>query len=179
MATTIAADGLRVSALTLAGPDRVERALGWVALAMLALVVAALVRGAMADDFAGLARRIPLLVLVHILTIAVALVLTPAILWRRRGDRRHRRLGWVWAGAMVLTAFLSLFIRVTNNGGFSPIHILSVATLLLVPRSIIMARRHDWVRHRQAMRGIVIGALGIAGIFTLLPQRLLGHWLLG
>jgi uncharacterized membrane protein len=55
--------------------------------------------------------------------------------------------------------------------------LLSVATLVLVPLLVITARRHNVARHRRTVRGIIIGALLIAGFFTFPFDRLLGHWL--
>lgn len=109
----------------------------------------------------------------------IALALTPVILLRRRGDPAHRLLGHVWAGSMVLTAFLSLFVRLSNHGGFSLIHILSVYTLIQVPLLVWFARQHNIRRHRRAVRAMVTGALLIAGFFTFPFGRLLGHWLFG
>ena len=123
--------------------------------------------------------RIPSSVWAHIATIAVALALTPVMLLRQRGDRLHRRLGYVWIAAMALTALISFDIRLIMRGGFSPIHLLSVWTLIQVPLIVWRARRHEVVRHRSAVRGMVLGALLIAGFFTFPFGRLMGNWLFG
>lgn len=157
----------------MAGPDLMERALGWGSLGMLAIMVAALVRGHAEWS------ELPWAVWAHLATVAIALVLTPAILWRRRGDMRHRVLGYVWVTAMAATALASFAIRMTNQGGLSVIHLLSAWVLIQVPLIVWSARTHDWPRHRRAVRGIVIGALLIAGAFTLPFGRLLGRWLAG
>ena len=52
-------------------------------------------------------------------------------------------------------------------------------TLLQVPVIVLAARRHDVARHRSAVRGMVLGALLIAGFFTFPFNRLLGQWLFG
>lgn len=154
-------------------PDRFERLLGWGALLLLTAIVIAVLRGS--ADWA----RVPGLVWVHLLTIGLALGLTPLILWNRRGDRRHRQFGYVWVSAMALTALVSLGIRLINEGGFSLIHILSVWTLIQVPLIVWSARAHNHSRHRSAVRGMALGALLIAGFFTFPFDRLLGHWLFG
>lgn len=154
-------------------PDRLEKLLGALALVMLEFVAAAVLRG-MAEW-----GRIPAVIWLHLATIVVALVLTPVLLWRRRGTRSHRRLGYVWAGAMLFTAIDSLFVRVTNPGHFSPIHALSAMTIVLVPVLVASARSHKVSRHRRAVRGMIIGALLVAGFFTLPFNRLLGRWLFG
>jgi len=154
-------------------PDRLERALGWLALVMLGFILAALARGYAEWP------RVPALVWVHLATILLALALTPVMLWRPRGTAAHRQLGYVWCAAMFGTAIVSLFVRVTNPGHFSPIHLLSVLTIVLVPLLVRAARRHDVARHRRSVRGLIIGALLIAGFFTFPFDRLLGHWLFG
>ncbi|MGQ0558385.1 MAG: DUF2306 domain-containing protein [Sphingosinicella sp.] len=154
-------------------PTGFDRILAFVALALLAAVVAALARGW------GEWGRVPTFVWAHILTILVALVLTPIMLLRRRGDRLHRRLGWVWCTAMALTALATFGIRGINGGSLWFIHILSAWTLIQVPLNVRAARSHDVARHRAAVRGMVAGALIIAGVFTFPANRLMGEWLYG
>ena len=153
--------------------DRLERVLACAAMALLAAVLAALARGVDKWHF------VPALVWAHLLTIMVALALTPVILLRGRGDRRHRTLGTIWVVAMIATAAISLFVHVSGPGHFSFIHILSVWTLIQVPIIWWSARTHNVARHRTSVRGMVIGALLTAGYFTFPFNRMLGHWLLG
>ena len=101
------------------------------------------------------------------------------MLLRRRGDQLHRRLGWLWASALFLTALLSFGVRGVNGAVLSPIHLLSALTLVQVPMIVWYARRHQVARHRGAVRGMVIGALLVAGFFTFPFGRLMGRWLLG
>ncbi|EIZ80986.1 hypothetical protein WSK_0378 [Novosphingobium sp. Rr 2-17] len=152
-------------------PDRLEKALGWLTLVMLGFVVVAVVKGR--HDW----PVIPAVVWLHLATMSLALVLTPVLMWNPRGTPGHRQFGYVWAAAMMVTAIDSLFVRLTNNGGFSVIHILSVVTIVLVPVLVYNARRHQAARHRRTVRGIVIGALLVAGFFTFPFHRLLGTWL--
>ena len=128
--------------------------------------------------------QVPPLVWLHLGSILVATMLTPVMLLRRKGDGRHRRLGKVWVGAMLLTALTSLFFSTRAPGGwgvftgdFSFIHILSLIVLIQVPRIVIAARAHDRVGHERGVRGIVLGALLIAGFFTFPFGRMLGSWL--
>jgi uncharacterized membrane protein len=44
---------------------------------------------------------------------------------------------------------------------------------------VMAARAHDRRRHERGVRGVVIGALLIAGFFTFPLGRLLGSWLSG
>ena len=168
MATTLERPTPRTTPIS---ADTLERVLACAAMVLLAAVVIAVARG-IAEW-----TRVPALVWAHLVTIIVALALTPVILLRRRGDRRHRTLGTVWVAAMIATAAISLFVHVSGPGRFSLIHILSVWTLVQVPIIWRSARTHHVARHRASVRGMVIGALLIAGFFTFPFNRLLGHWL--
>ncbi|OYU14744.1 MAG: hypothetical protein CFE37_09700 [Alphaproteobacteria bacterium PA4] len=129
---------------------------------------------------------VPPLVWLHLVSILTATVLTPLLLMRRKGDGRHRQLGSVWASAMLVTAATSLAFATgaprgwgVFTGDFSLIHILSVIVLIQVPRTVLAARRHDRNAHERGIRGVVIGALLIAGFFTFPFERMLGSWLFG
>lgn len=113
---------------------------------MLAAVTAALLRGH------GDWGRLHPVVWFHIVSIGVALILTPVMLLHARGDRRHRILGTIWLAAMASTALASYGIRSAENGGFSWIHILSTVTLIGCWRTWVTARRH-----RLSIRLIVGG----------------------
>ena len=171
MATTVADSAPRRRSILL--PDWFDRLLAGAALVLLAFVLTALWRGR--DEW----NQVPAFVWAHIFTILIAVTLTPVMLLRRRGDRLHRRLGWIWVSAMGLTAALTFGIRGLNSGSLSLIHILSAWTLIQVPLIVWSARTHNVARHRGAVRGMVAGALIIAGIFTFPFDRLMGHWLFG
>ncbi len=154
-------------------PDGFDRFLAVGAVALLTALTIALFKGR--AEWA----QLPVSVWVHIGTIAIALGLTPVMLTRRRGDPLHRQLGWIWVVSMFVTAVMSFDIRLINRGSFSLIHILSVWTLIQVTLIIWSARSHNVARHRSAVRGMVLGALLIAGFFTFPFDRLLGQWLFG
>ena len=154
--------------------DRIvpDRLLAAATIVMLAAVAVAVGRGR-----TGWAA-VPALIWLHLGLIAVALGLTPVMLLRRKATRSHRILGYVWTAAMVGTAAVSLMFRTgagpgsrgVFTGDVSPIHILSLVVLVMVPRLVLAARRHDIVAHRRGVRGIVIGAILIAGVLHL-PVR--------
>ncbi len=156
---------------TTLAPDMVERALATGAAVLLTAVVVALFRGRAEWSI------VPPEIWAHIVTITVALALTPVMMLRRRGDVLHRRLGWIWVTAMILSASITFAIRHVNGGNFSFIHILSAWTLIQVPVIAWTARTHNVARHRRGVRAMVLGALLIAGFFTFPFNRLLGHWL--
>lgn len=113
----------------------------------------------------------------HLLSVIPALPLGAYVLLRRKGDALHRMLGRMWAGLMVVAALSSLGLR-GMTGGFSAIHLLSILVLVMIPRGIVQAVRHDIVAHRRTMSLTYLG-LAAAGLFSLLPGRLLGTWLFG
>lgn len=154
-------------------PDLVERIVAFAAIAMLAAMVVALAMGF------SVWNRIPVIVWAHMATIALALVMTPLLLLRRRGTRWHKQAGYVWCAAMATTAALSLFIGGFSNGHWSYIHILSALTLFGVYGVIRQARALNVPGHRRTVRALTIGALLVAGFFTLIPSRTLGHFLFG
>jgi uncharacterized membrane protein len=153
--------------------DYFERFLAAASVALIAAVIIAVAKGRAEWN------QVPAFVWVHLGLVVAALGLTPTMLLRRRGDRPHRVLGWIWVSSMFLTALASFNVRLINQGGFSFIHILSVWTIIQVPIIVLSARAHNVVRHRSAVRGMVTGALLIAGVFTFPFNRLMGQWLFG
>ncbi|WP_174275231.1 DUF2306 domain-containing protein [Sphingomonas bacterium] len=123
----------------------------------------------------ALAGVSPWLVL-HLATVLPALPLGAYVFLRRKGDRLHRLLGRVWALLMVSTALFSFGVQ--TSGHLSWIHLFSVLILVTVPRGVILAMRGDIAGHKRAMQRIYMGMV-IAGLFTFIPGRLLGDWLLG
>jgi uncharacterized membrane protein len=120
------------------------------------------------------------LIFFHLACAIGALVLGLAMLLRRKGNRSHRALGWLWVvlmgGAAVSSAFLSGG-RLPHLAGFSPIHLLTALVLVMLPRAVLQARRGNIEAHRRTMRGLYFGGCVIAGAFTLMPGRFLGQWL--
>ena len=91
-----------------------------------------------------------------------------------KGTLPDRTIGWVWVALMVTVAATSFFIhdlRIWER--WSPIHLLSIFTLATLPLAVVHARRHRVERHGNAMIAIFTGALVVAGLFTLLPGRIM------
>ncbi|WP_369405740.1 hypothetical protein [Sphingomonas asaccharolytica] len=88
-------------------PNWYDKALSAAATLLLAAVVVALARG-MAQW-----PQVPGVVWAHLVTVLIALILTPWMLLRPRGTKAHRLLGKIWVTAMVATAALSLSRRST------------------------------------------------------------------
>ena len=64
-------------------------------------------------------------------------------------------------------------------GPWSPIHLLAIFTLVMLPVGVLHARRHHVARHRFVMISIFCGALVIAGIFTFVPGRIMHAVIVG
>jgi uncharacterized membrane protein len=91
-----------------------------------------------------------------------------------KGTLPHRAVGWMWAAVMMGVAGSSLFIHTIRTWGpWSPIHLLSLFTLAVVPIAVALARRGEIRRHRLAMIQIFLLALVITGAFTLWPGRIM------
>jgi uncharacterized membrane protein len=90
-----------------------------------------------------------------------------------KGTTGHRIRGYVWTVFMAVLAVSSFWIHTIRQfGSFSLIHLLSVLTLIGLPRAIYLARKGDITGHRRAMGMLFLFALVGAGAFTLLPGRL-------
>ncbi|MEM6408286.1 MAG: DUF2306 domain-containing protein [Pseudomonadota bacterium] len=121
---------------------------------------------------------------VHSLAAVAALCLGAYVLWRPKGDQRHRWTGRIWVGLMAVTALSSFGIREIFNGWFSPIHILSVYTLITLVVAIHAIRNRDRIehavlKHQTEMKTLFASGMLIAGGFTFMPERLLGRLTFG
>ena len=91
-----------------------------------------------------------------------------------KGTFPHRTMGWIWVLIMALVCMSSFWIHELRVWGkWSPIHLLSVFTLVALPLAVLYAARHRVDDHRKAMLRIFTGALVIAGIFTFWPGRIM------
>jgi uncharacterized membrane protein len=91
-----------------------------------------------------------------------------------KGTLPHRTLGWVWVSLMLVVSVTAFFIhQIRLWGPWSPIHLLAIFTLTMLPIAVFAAHRHKVERHRWSMIGLFTGALVIAGLFTLVPGRIM------
>ena len=91
-----------------------------------------------------------------------------------KGTLPHRTLGWIWVLLMVSVAVSSFWIhQIRLIGPWSPIHLLSIFTLVMLPLAVWRAHRHRVADHRRIMIALFSGALVVAGLFTLLPGRIM------
>jgi uncharacterized membrane protein len=97
-----------------------------------------------------------------------------------KGTLPHRTIGWIWVLLMVAVAASSFWIyQIRLVGPWSPIHLLSIFTLIVLPIAVWRAHTHRVADHRRIMISIFAGALVIAGLFTLLPGRIMHQVVFG
>jgi uncharacterized membrane protein len=111
-------------------------------------------------------------ILLHIAAALAAVFLGAVVLYRPKGKAVHRVMGRVWVGLMLVVAVGSFFIQARDR--LSLIDILSVVIILSMASAVYAARHNNIHSHKISMR-ISYASLCIAGLFTLLPYRMLGQ----
>ncbi len=97
-----------------------------------------------------------------------------------KGTLPHRAIGWIWVGLMTVVAASSFWIhQIRLVGPFSPIHLLSLFTLVVLPLAVWRAHAHRVADHRRMMILLFAGALVVAGLFTLVPGRIMHRVIFG
>ena len=121
------------------------------------------------------------LVYAHLATVLPSFVIGTYMMVSRKGSPVHRALGKIYMLLMFTTAIITLFLPAqlgpTILGHFGFIHIFSVVVLALVPRAYFNAKNHNVRRHAQAMIGVYVGGILVAGSFALVPGRMIHTWL--
>ena len=116
----------------------------------------------------------------HAFAAMAALVLGLVQFAAPKGTLPHRTIGWIWVALMAVVAASSFWIhQIRLIGPFSPIHLLSIFTLVMLPLAVWRAHTHRVADHRRIMIMTFIGALVIAGLFTLVPGRIMHRVIFG
>lgn len=122
----------------------------------------------------------PFAIQLHAYAALAAFALGVVQLARAKGTGGHRALGYTWVALMLVVAVSSFWIHDMRLWGpWSPIHLLSITVLLMLPAAIYFARIHRVRGHMLTMLGLFSGALIIAGVFTLVPGRIMHRVLFG
>jgi uncharacterized membrane protein len=137
-------------------------------------------------DGMGLLARAPWIVQLHLAAVMPALLLGAWLLLGKKGGPRHRLLGKIYLGLMVVAA-LSAAVLPAQVGptvsigslrlGF--LHLLVLLTLRGVWMAFHTIRKGDIRAHKRHMVMLYFGALIIAGLFSLAPGRLLHRVVFG
>jgi uncharacterized membrane protein len=91
-----------------------------------------------------------------------------------KGTLPHRTLGFIWVGLMLVVSISSFWIHELRLWGpWSPIHLISISTLVTLPLAVWYAHTHRVRSHQWWMVSIFLGALVVAGIFTFVPGRIM------
>ncbi|MGA9323632.1 MAG: DUF2306 domain-containing protein [Xanthobacteraceae bacterium] len=110
----------------------------------------------------------------HAFAAMSAFVLGVVQLSAPKGTLPHRTVGWIWVALMLAVSISAFWIHQLRLWGpWSPIHLLAIFTLIMLPLGVWYAHRHAVEYHRWTMIGIFAGALVIAGLFTFVPGRIM------
>jgi uncharacterized membrane protein len=116
----------------------------------------------------------PLVIQLHAFAAMAALAVGFVQFLSLKGNLPHRTLGWIWVALMVTVALSSFWIHeIRLVGPWSPIHLLSIFSLIMLPLGVWYAHRHRVNGHRITMISIFTGGLVIAGLFTFVPGRIM------
>ena len=119
-------------------------------------------------------RAASLLIQIHAFAALAAFGLGIFQLAAPKGTARHRIAGWIWVGLMATVVVTSFGIHEMRTwGSWSAIHLLSIFTAVMLPVGVVHARRQRVKQHRATMIWLFVGALIVAGIFTLRPGRIM------
>jgi uncharacterized membrane protein len=117
---------------------------------------------------------------VHAFAAMGAFVLGTVQLAAPKGTLPHRIVGSIWVLLMLVVSISAFFVHQLRIWGpWSPIHLLAIFTLAMLPVAVWQAHRHRVEQHRRAMLGLFLGALVIAGLFTVMPGRIMHAVLFG
>ena len=116
----------------------------------------------------------------HAFAAMAAFVLGAVQLAAPKGTLPHRTLGWVWVVLMLVISASSFLIHgIRLWGPWSPIHLISVFTPVMLVVAVLAARAHRVRAHKITMISIFAGALMLAGLFTFVPGRIMHAVLFG
>ena len=119
----------------------------------------------------------------HLATVIPCFIIGTLLLLIKKGTTIHIYAGRVYMILMLITASITLFMpahvgpRVLNHFGW--IHLFSFLTLYSVPTAVIAIRKGQVKKHKLKMVFLYVGAIIIAGGFTLTPGRFLHTFFFG
>lgn len=111
----------------------------------------------------------------HIVTVVPCIFLGAYLFMRSKGTAGHKLLGKLYMILMLITASISLFMPANVGpqflGHFGFIHAFSFLTLYSIPTAVLAIKRGDVRKHKIKLVILYLGAIVIAGGFTLAPGR--------
>jgi uncharacterized membrane protein len=126
------------------------------------------------------------LIAIHMSAALAAIAIGPLAIWARRSamqrPKLHRAFGYAWVTLMLLAATSAIFLSGDKTPHtalfglrFGFIHLLIPATYVTLFIAFWHLATGNISGHRRSMQGLYVGACGVAGAFTLLPNRYLGQ----
>ena len=126
------------------------------------------------------------IIYIHATLALLAVPLGLYIFLTKKGTKQLRMLGRIWVIFLIIVSLTAIFIQTINPGQYSWIHLLIPFTLVSLIYSIWNIKKYKKTKierykysHMYSMIGVYVGALLIAGAFTLMPGRFFHHILFG
>ena len=127
-----------------------------------------------------------LLIVTHTAFALAAVPVGVYIFLNKKGTARHKLAGRFWVALLTIVSMSAMPIQSINSGHYSLIHLFIPFTIGSLMYSIWSIRRFKVTclqkyryAHMYSMIGVYVGALLIAGAFTLLPGRFLNGIVFG
>ena len=122
----------------------------------------------------------------HATLALLAVLIGLYIFLTKKGTKQHRILGRIWVTFLIIVSLTAIFIQAINPGQYSLIHLLIPWTIGSLIYSIWNIKKFKNTKierykfaHMYSMIGVYVGALLIAGAFTLMPGRFFHEILFG
>ena len=119
-------------------------------------------------------------IFLHAIFAILAIPLGLVIFLNKKVTSNHKLLGWIWIVLLVIVSISAIFIQTLNPGQYSLIHLLipfTLVSLIYAIWSIRMFKETKKINYRYShmytMIGLYLGALLVAGTFTLMPGRMI------
>lgn len=105
----------------------------------------------------------------HVVSALFVLAIGPVQILRRRRDRIHKTMGYLWVAGMYYVCFSSFFI--VTAGHFTWLHGLSAFTIVTVTLGLVSAIRRNIRSHMGNMIGSYLGIAVAFGFAVGVPGR--------
>jgi uncharacterized membrane protein len=90
----------------------------------------------------------PFVIQFHVILVLYCILSGPFAVFRKRGDRVHKFIGYSWVLAISLVSLSSFWFKELKLfDPFSPIHILSLATLIGLYQGVSLVRQRRFAGH--------------------------------
>jgi len=124
-----------------------------------------------------------ILMYIHLATVVPCIFIGAVLIVMKKRTRIHQTLGKIYMLLMLVTSGVALFMpaKVGSQvlGHFGWIHGFCLLTLYTVPTAYLAIRKGTVTSHKRKMILLYIGAIVIAGGFTLTEGRFLHQLLFG